>query len=210
MNSEREIKTQAQQAAAQFSKVRPPLTGHDLQVFKDQFTTPLRGMYFLDTIRYLWSISNTAYKETNDNFLDEMERVCYEPCEFNYQCPSNLECLEVNQVKVCASSQCPLDTTCTCTATPTPNPLLEESGIGGLEDSQDQVKGLESSSSELDDFNEVAAAEIYTSQPTSTPTATPKNYQVADLPKAGSLELTLVALAIGLSLSAIGFAWTKK
>jgi len=143
------------------------------------------------------------------NFLEEMERSCYEPCEFSYQCPSNLECLEVNEVKICVSSQCELDTTCTCKATPTPEPKLDEAGIGGIED---QVKGLETSSDELDDFNEITSSEIYTVQPTSTPTptATPKKYEVVDLPQAGSMELTLVALAIGLSLSAIGFARAKK
>jgi len=48
---------------------------------------------------------------------------CWDQCNYNSQCPSNLECLEVNNVNRCVNPSCRQETDCTCSEiTPSPSP----------------------------------------------------------------------------------------
>jgi hypothetical protein len=39
---------------------------------------------------------------------------CWNQCDYNYQCPSDLECLEVNGVNRCVNPTCRTDSDCSC------------------------------------------------------------------------------------------------
>jgi len=52
---------------------------------------------------------------------------CWDQCNYSYQCPNNLECLEVNNVNRCVNPSCRQETDCTCseyTPSPSPTPLI--------------------------------------------------------------------------------------
>ena len=48
---------------------------------------------------------------------------CWDQCNYNYQCPDDLECLEVNNVNRCVNPSCRQETDCACPEfTPSPSP----------------------------------------------------------------------------------------
>jgi LPXTG-motif cell wall-anchored protein len=135
--------------------------------------------------------------------------LCFETCEFSFQCSGELECLEVGDEYLCVNNQCPTNSACDCTqeaevnvvaeepeptSTPTPTPtstpepeessnyLADSGGIGGA-----------SSSAILTTDPPVAEEPVYSPQ----------------LPDAGTQELTLIILIAGLLSSGLGLAWRK-
>ena len=51
---------------------------------------------------------------------------CWDQCNYNYQCLSNLECLEVNNVNRCVNPSCREETDCVCSEylpSPSPSPV---------------------------------------------------------------------------------------
>ncbi|OGD63213.1 hypothetical protein A2160_05460 [Candidatus Beckwithbacteria bacterium RBG_13_42_9] len=51
-------------------------------------------------------------------------RICWSECDYNTQCPGDLECLEVNNVNRCVNPSCRTSSDCICTTSTSPSPSL--------------------------------------------------------------------------------------
>jgi len=98
---------------------------------------------------------------------------CYSECEFDQDCPENLNCEEVRGAMKCANSECPEESSCNCpepTPTPTNTPVPTNTptpGTGG---------------------GEPTPTTYYSEEPTPTR---------IELPRAGAAENTIFALLFG-------------
>ena len=118
---------------------------------------------------------------------------CWDTCEYSYQCPDDLECMAVEGINRCVNPSCQESKTCTCSDAETEletyvqTPV--ETGVGGTTT-----------------LTQTASTSALSSTPA------PNNQTLDDspnLPKAGSGELTLAILAVGLSLAGIGYVWLR-
>ncbi|MGI5827425.1 MAG: hypothetical protein ACOX6V_00205 [Patescibacteria group bacterium] len=126
---------------------------------------------------------------------------CYDACDYSYQCPDDLECLEIEGVKRCVNTTCPNDTACTCENV---QPETSTSKVAGvftqetIEDEEEEVAGV---GGFMDESEEEA-------DPTPSPTASASASKTWNpkLPKAGGEEFTLLVLVMGVTLAGVGVA----
>jgi len=131
---------------------------------------------------------------------------CYDACEYSYQCPDDLECVAIDDVKRCVKTECELDSTCTCEAS-------SDDNVAGVYTQSEEKTGVGGPVQEtpaptlLAQAKPATPAPIATIRPLATSSSSAKT--TTKLPTAGGQEFTYLFLAIGLAAGGIGLAWRK-
>jgi len=86
-----------------------------------------------------------AQKETPQTTVSSQLSLCYQTCQFSFQCQGDLECLDVSGEKKCVNPSCIQNNACDCAISQEASPSAdlmqlsqynsEPSGIGGLQSS---------------------------------------------------------------------------
>jgi hypothetical protein len=153
--------------------------------------------------------------ETNEESeADEEFYTCYDTCDYNFQCPNELECLDVSGENRCVDPTCPDNSTCDC------NTTIDQAATPGVDSSPsaelvENVEDEEANSSSgfgglADSTMEIYNAEPEVATPATTPTPTPKPAISQNLPAAGSQELTIAIFIASITLTTLGFALAKN
>ncbi len=130
---------------------------------------------------------------------------CFSSCEYSYQCPDQLECQQIGDLKRCVDIRCPYDTSCTCksgTSTVTQEPDTKE--LGG----PTVLSATTSATPSPTATPSLVPVPAPTVKPVTTTSTASANAKA--LPEAGVEDLTFALLAVGTSLTGIGLVLRKS
>lgn len=116
---------------------------------------------------------------------------CFNPCDFSFQCPGDTECQEINEQTICIDLGCSDKSECEC----------PEGGPDGYTSSN--TGGSTASLSET-----TTTTDLFPATVDASPTPAP---QKPNLPDAGTQDITLIFLIIGITILSTGsFLYLKK